>query len=368
MPSVADYIIRLSVDGTKASVGLASVSRQIDMLGGRLKTFALSYLGTSSLMAIMDRAFDLSKTAQRIGVTTEALQEMEYAAKRTGASLADIEKAFAGLREGQFEALRNPTGEKAMNFAQLGIGASDLQSSTTDALFTRIAEAVRKSNGAIAQTVPAMKLMRQEGDALAVAFVNGFASARSEAQNLGMVIKEDVVSQLALASGELKKMGTSLTVSIAHPLAAITKILGGVLVGTKAIVYGANDSLSYLVDKLSPFRPSGAKERDEARYMRHQAELAMDWRNFFMDPGVELDPAKRRPVGEVESREAVKSEKVKAANYRRNDVDSLAKVGTYIGVAQYSAPMLDVLRNQLRAQLEIARNTRNRSGAATSEW
>lgn len=364
MPSVADYIIRLSVDGTKASVGLAMVSRQIDGIAASVRGFAAWYIGFSGLTQLIQRAERIKDMSEVFGLSTDAVQEFEYAVNRVGGSLEQVAKSLHNLRKSQVEALQHPSGTDAMNFAALGIGASDLQSSTPDRLFLRVADAIKKANGEARALVPAIALMGNKSSEVVAAMANGFADAANEARNLGLIMQNEAVAGLDAMAKSAHELGLSIASGIADPINKVLLLLGKLWLVWKTIAYGIGDAADWGASKIG----LETKENADRWYLKHQAEMARDYARFFMDPGVELDPAKRRPVGEVESREAVKAEKVKAANYRRNDVDSLAKVGTYIGVAQYSAPMLDVLRNQLRAQLEIARNTRNRSGAATSEW
>jgi ribosomal protein L12E/L44/L45/RPP1/RPP2 len=97
-------------------------------------------LGTKSLL---DRAGELGKLAEKLGVPVEQLSAFAYAADTTGQSLEDLAGHFENLAERVAQGA-NGAGEAAETFKKLGIDANALKlQNPVDQLIT-IAEAMAK--------------------------------------------------------------------------------------------------------------------------------------------------------------------------------------------------------------------------------
>lgn len=141
-----------------------------------------------------------AKFARRIGVGVEWLQEMEYAADRSGISVETLRMSLqrAGRRIGEF--VSSGKGEAAGVIQGLGIAArnSSGELRSVEEMLPDILEGLSKIKSENIRNSYAMKLFDTEGVAM-VQMLEGGAEAmnklRAEARELGLVIsKEDAAA------------------------------------------------------------------------------------------------------------------------------------------------------------------------------
>ena len=93
---------RTSMDGSGWAAGLRKMETSTKAATGRMAgsfasaiggVFAIGFL-TSATRRIVQHADQIDKTAKRIGVSTDAIQNFDFAATQSGANMGDVEKAF----------------------------------------------------------------------------------------------------------------------------------------------------------------------------------------------------------------------------------------------------------------------------------
>lgn len=77
-----------------------------------------------AIKGAIDRADELKNTADKIGLTTEALSRLEFAAKQSGVELDQLQSAFVKMTKFQAEAV-NTQSEAATVFKEFGIAVKD---------------------------------------------------------------------------------------------------------------------------------------------------------------------------------------------------------------------------------------------------
>ena len=84
---------RIETAGGRASGGLEGLGRQAELLRAGIRTLGGALIGVTTvggLTALVDRSISaadaIGKTADKIGVGVEALQELRFAAKASGVS------------------------------------------------------------------------------------------------------------------------------------------------------------------------------------------------------------------------------------------------------------------------------------------
>ncbi len=167
---------------------------------------------------LFQSAGNWSDMADRIGVTTETIQEFEIAAGKSGASLNDVATAFRGVRSAQ---ARAQSGNEAMqkSFQALGFTTAEIKSLSPEQIFRRIAEEAGKGGQGVLQTRAAMDILGRSSDQLLTAFRSGFSEAAANARDAGAIIEEDIVRQLDLAAKNSNLLGKQLKAAFA-PLVA----------------------------------------------------------------------------------------------------------------------------------------------------
>src|SRR5918994_6519894 len=152
---------RIESAGERASGGLKGLGRQAELLRTGIRTLGGALIGRS-----ISAADAIGKTADKIGVGVEALQELRFAAKASGVEQQTLDMALQRFTRRAAEAAQG-TGEAKDALAQMGIAlrdhsgnlrrSEDLLADVADA-FARIedpAESVRLDIGYRGELEPA---------------------------------------------------------------------------------------------------------------------------------------------------------------------------------------------------------------------
>ena len=132
---------------------------------------------------------EIAKTAKRTGWSTEAISEMAYAAKISGASLSDIEKATKKMSKALVDASDGlETYQRA--FDKLGLSTEDLLKMDPEEQFWAVAAALANVENETVQTALAVDLFGRSGTMLLPLLesgAEGMAEMREQAHELGVV-------------------------------------------------------------------------------------------------------------------------------------------------------------------------------------
>ena len=155
----------------------------------------------------------LTKTAAKLGMTTQALAGMQHAAKLTGVSAETMNMALQRMVRRIAEAAMG-TGEAKGALEELGISAQELNQLSPDKQFSRLADAIRQVENPADRVRLAMKLFDSEG----VALVNtmrlgsaGMAEMAAEAEALGLAFSEKQGAAVERANDAMQKLWDLVT-------------------------------------------------------------------------------------------------------------------------------------------------------------
>ena len=165
----------------KASVGVKSFERSASSVTGTLKKLAAglaAVAGAAGTVALIKNSFKLidaqAKTADKLGLTTEALAGLRLAASRSGVATSALDTGLQRMTRRVAEAAKG-TGEARNAIAELGLDAKKLVAQSPDEQFKQIAEAMNRVDRQTDRVRLSFKLFDTEG----VALVNTLASGRS---------------------------------------------------------------------------------------------------------------------------------------------------------------------------------------------
>lgn len=155
--------------------------------------------GTTALVAgvkaAVDRADDLSKAAQKIGITTEALSALAYAAQLADVDLGTLQGGLARLTKFQNEAAQGTEKNVAL-FEALGITFQNVDGSLrdTEAVFRDFAKVFQALPDGANKTALALDVFGKSGANL-IPLLNGGADGldemREKAERLGIVVSTE---------------------------------------------------------------------------------------------------------------------------------------------------------------------------------
>jgi hypothetical protein len=222
-------------DKTKA--GLSSAAKGLRVVGGALvnvKTAIAGVVGVAGFGALIKQGLaagdSLAKTADKIGVTTEALAGMQHAAELTGVSTETMNMALQRFTRRASEAAIG-TGEAQGALKELGINAEELVKLPLDKQMEVVADSMSGLSTQSDRVRIAMKLFDSEGVALVNTLGSGSEALREmidEAEHLGLALSRTDTAQIEAANnaftrakGVLTGLSNQLAVSFAPILQLI---------------------------------------------------------------------------------------------------------------------------------------------------
>lgn len=152
----------------------------------------------------------LGKTAQKLGVTSQALQKLRYASNLAGVETRTVDMAVQRFTRRLSEAANN-TGEAKDALKELGLNAKELAKQPLDKQMLKLADAFDNVQSSGDKVRLAFKLFDSEG----VAFVNtlegGSAALQQmfqDAEGLGFILSSSAVKGVEEANDAMMKLGT----------------------------------------------------------------------------------------------------------------------------------------------------------------
>lgn len=216
------------------AAGLGGVGRSLGGVGRELGSLVRKFglLGAAGVGAAVGlvvsfaKAGDsIAKTATRLGIGVEALQEWRFAADRSGVGAATFDMALQRFGRRAAEAAMG-TGEARVALKALGVQLTDSTGKMrpVDDLLGEVADSLAKVESPLVRNALAMKLFDSEGVKLVQLLKDGNApvqALREEARRLGLVMGEDA------ARGAERFVDAQTNLSAA--LTGVKNRIGGVL-------------------------------------------------------------------------------------------------------------------------------------------
>lgn len=240
----------------------------------------------------IEYASKVNDYAAAIGVSTDRLQEMNYAATLNGATLDDMARAMKNVAEARREALQNPAGEKAQSFRQFGID-SDILRSTKDPsdLFYRLSDAVQGVNMDMDSTPLLLELIGSKGAIVIPAMKEGFAEAGKALRDMNGLLENETIQALDKVGDQIDKTMLGLKRPVAEFvlfwLRALDVIQTGIqLAFNKAV--STSELIAYNITRRIPGYGDVA-QRHKVSFEASESEIERI-KNEFLD---RYDPAKK---------------------------------------------------------------------------
>lgn len=229
-------------DMGKARAGAEKAGKGIEAAMGRLKTSfndtittvnrlgGMMAVAAATGMAMMiksaiNTADHMSKTAQKIGISTEALSTLTYAASISGVELETLQKGLQKFSKGVLEASTG-TGDAKDAIAALGVQITDNDGrlKNSEQLLKDVADKFVRLNDGTAKTALAMQLFGRSGAEL-IPMLNqgsiGIEALQQAARELGIEIDTktgEAAERFNDQLQELQTAGKGLALGIANDM------------------------------------------------------------------------------------------------------------------------------------------------------
>ena len=198
----------------RVAIGAAAVA-----LGGLIAARAIRAFNT-----FRERIDDVAKAADRLGISAEAVQQLDFAAQQSGTSFATLERAARTLQKGLVDSIGRPNSPVTQALTDLGVAATnaDGELRTFDDLLPDIADGLSRLENSTARAGLAQQLFggrSVELLPLLTAGSEGIAELRRQFAESGAQISGQTADQVEEFNDTLNLLRQQI-IGVAIPLAA----------------------------------------------------------------------------------------------------------------------------------------------------
>lgn len=166
----------------------------------------------------------VQKMAARTGIAAEALSELGFAAEQGGADLAAVETGIRRMQRSLADAERGlSTPVDALNM--LGLSITQLQGLSPEDQFQAIADGITSLGDPTRKAAAAMMLFGRSGTQL-LPMLDGLASIRQQARDLGLVISTEDANRAAAFTDQLNILRRVLMQGLFAAGSSVADVLG----------------------------------------------------------------------------------------------------------------------------------------------
>ncbi len=219
----------------RANKDLSRTSKSFDAMGFAAKRLGpvIAALGAGAVIGRLKNTVaaldDIGKTADKMGLTTDALQELRTVAESAGIAQSSLDSSMERFNKRLGEATFG-TGAAAKALKEMGLNADELASMPLDQALGVVADRLTKMAEPTERAARAAALFGREG----VAMVNllregsaGMEKMRQEARDLGIVVDESLIRGAEDAQTKLDLMSRVIDANVNASLVAMAPLLVG---------------------------------------------------------------------------------------------------------------------------------------------
>ena len=200
----------------------------------------------SKVKSVVAELDEIGKTADRIGITTDALQLLRVTAESAGVAQASLDASIEKLGKGLAEAAMGiGTAKDALKV--LGLNAQDLIALGLDGAMGKIADEVNKLPSAMEKTAIATQLFGRSGAPMLNLLregSEGMAQMQKDARALGVVIDENLIRSAEDAQTQLDLMSRVINAELSSALISLAPFLVSAATGIAGLASVARDFLT----------------------------------------------------------------------------------------------------------------------------
>jgi uncharacterized protein YcbK (DUF882 family) len=271
---------------------------------------SMVYLGNRAIEA-NDK---IAKTADKVGLSTDALQELRYAADLAGVGQETLDMAMQRFSRRVGEAAQGQ-GELLGILKEYNIQIKDSQGKTRplEDIFLDVADAIKNAGSEQEKLRIAFKSFDSEGAALVNVMRQGSAAIndiRQDARNLGLVIEEDLVRNSEKANDELTKLkrivGAELQSAVGELTPEITRL-------TQKLIDN-RDTITDIIEKLVSLGDKflWVAERADTFYSLLSKQYPFAAQSWIMDALFPGEKSSNRTTGKITQDELAASREAQA--------------------------------------------------------
>lgn len=230
----------------------------------KVAAFTASIISVGALLAFSKKMIEIGDNigdiAERLGITTDRLQEMHYAVKLAGGETDEFDRAILALSR-RIGGAGDQVDETSRALGRLGLSVSDLRGKKPDEVFKLLADRIRGVSDPFRQAEIAGALFgeRLGGKLLPTLRLGSAELARlaAEAHKFGLVIPADVIEKASKAQDEFDRMsiamraaGVNISAGLLPALTQLREVMTdpSFQAGVRAIAEGFGNFIKWMVD------------------------------------------------------------------------------------------------------------------------
>lgn len=193
---VAALIVRVAADLAELKTNVGQIGQTLDGVQGFASRAGAALAGAFSVQQIAGAAKDvmdltgrIGDLAEKAGISREAVQELDYAAKLSGTSFDSVSSALAKMANGLLE----EKGGVVDAVKGLGLNIDAIRGMSPDLAFQSIATAIAAIPDPMQRSKAAMEVFGKSGADLLPLLLKDIGAFREEAQRTGVVMSNDLV-------------------------------------------------------------------------------------------------------------------------------------------------------------------------------
>ena len=255
---------------TSFSSQMASVGAKISAIGGAIGAGAAVYQIVSLTKASFESIDTLKDQAEAIGVSTEALSRLQYAAQFAGVDAGTMSGAVGKMVKILGDAALNG-GEVANALTSVGLSASELSSMQPDQAFAKIAGALAKVENPYQRATLASQIFGKQWQSLIPILNKGEAGLNRlgiESDRFGFTVNTIDAAKVEAAADAFDRVSSMITgaanaaaielapylEAVANQLVEIGMAGGGMGSMVTTAIEGVAKGIAYAADYLELFK------------------------------------------------------------------------------------------------------------------
>ena len=245
MTVLADLLVRLNADSSalkqemvrtnqslqKFEDGIKKIGKGIGLVLGAAGVGLAAIFSSRALRSSIDMAAALKDTADAAGITTDKLQELQFAGNELGLESGDIATSMTYLNTRLGEFANTGKGPAATALRQLSINLRDSKGNVRDTgdVFNELVNKISQVENPMQRAALASKLFGETlgpkmGQLIAQG-TEGLANYAQQARDIGAVLDADIIASAHDADVALTKLSNVLKVQLTSALVSLAPLL-----------------------------------------------------------------------------------------------------------------------------------------------
>lgn len=269
--------------GKTAAIGIAAVGTAAIAAGAVVARFTASVVTDFAQVGN-----EIAKSSQALGVTTDELQRMRFAATASGASSEALAVAVKTLNRQMLDASKTGKGPLVDALDEIGVEITSLGSMTTERRMMVLGEALRRIEDPSKRSALAMKIFGEQGTAL-IPMLNegasGLARLYRTAEDQPTFLRpeqlenaESLTRSLGKLQGEVKGAGYQIGAALAPKVEELASQLGAWIAENEKLIKQDLPAMMEAIADVVVYVGEGVGDAvSEFAQLRREAALWDEW-------------------------------------------------------------------------------------------